>query len=62
MDTGEIVTAVIVAGALIATNLATWGMKKIADYVKGTPNKIDDKIFEAVRKAVAAGTQDKDPR
>lgn len=48
----ELGSAAAIFAAVLAANAARWLWRRVGDYVKGTHNKIDDKIFAAVKQAV----------
>lgn len=49
------------AGALVA-NSSKWLLRWVGNYVKGTPNKLDDRIFAAVKKAIYNEFETRQPR
>ncbi len=53
----EVQVALAAFVAVLAANALKWGSRFITNYVRGTPNQIDDKIWAAVREALE---QDRD--
>ncbi len=47
---GQVALAAFVA--VLAANALKWASRLITNYVRGTPNKLDDKIWAAVRDAI----------
>ena len=59
----EVEVALAAFAAVLAANLVKWLSQRVTDFVRGTPNKIDDKIWAAVQgamdQALKAGKQGK---
>ncbi len=53
----EVQVALAAFVAVLAANALKWASRFITNYVRGTPNKLDDKIWAAVRDAIE---QDRD--
>lgn len=52
MLTPEIEVMIAAFVAVLAANALKWLSRFITDYVRGTPNKIDDKIWAAIQDAL----------
>ena len=48
----EVEVAVAAFAAVIAANAVRWASRRVTDFVRGTPNKIDDKVWAAVQGAM----------
>ena len=48
----ELGGAAAVFAAVLAANAVRWAWRRLGDYVRKTPNKIDDKIFAAAKEAM----------
>jgi hypothetical protein len=48
--------------AVLAANVVKWLYRRIDNHVKGTPNTIDDKIWDAVAKGIRQVDAGKPPR
>ena len=48
----EVQIALAAFVAVLAANALKWASRFITNYVRGTPNKLDDKIWAAVRDAI----------
>ncbi len=50
-------TAIMVAVGVVVAKGVAWLFSKLGDFVKGTPNTWDDKLYEAFRKALNEASQ-----
>ncbi len=48
----EVQVALAAFVAVLAANALKWASRFVTNYVRGTPNKLDDKIWAAVRDAI----------
>ncbi len=48
----EVQVALAAFVAVLAANALKWASRLVTNYVRGTPNKLDDKIWSAVRDAL----------
>ncbi len=48
----EFTIAIAAAAGALTANVSKWVVRWIGNFVRGTPNKLDDRIFEAARDAV----------
>ena len=48
----ELTIAIAAAAGALVANSSRWLFRWIGNYVRGTPNKLDDRIFEAAREAL----------
>ncbi len=48
----EVQVALAAFVAVLAANALKWASRFISNYVRGTPNQLDDKIWAAVRDAI----------
>ena len=49
--------ALAAAGGAFAARGVTYGLRALDAFVKGTPNKLDDRIFAAVTKALRSDAE-----
>ncbi len=66
LSSPEFTLAVAAAAGALVANSSKWLLRWLGNYVKGTPNKLDDRIFAAVKTAIAQSAVEvkstKDPR
>ncbi len=48
----ELILAIAAAAGALTANVSKWVFRWIGNYVRGTPNTLDDKIYRAVSNAV----------
>ena len=52
LSSPELTLAIVAAAGALTANGGRWLVRLIGNYVKGTPNKLDDRIFEAAKAAL----------
>lgn len=52
LSSPELTLAIAAAAGALVANSSKWLLRWVGNYVKGTPNKLDDRIFAAVSKAI----------
>ena len=55
----DLEAALAVFAAVMAANALRWASRWVTDLVRGTPNKLDDKLWAAVQKGVGAALEGK---
>ena len=48
----ELTIAIAAAAGALTANVSKWVVRWVGNFVRGTPNKLDDRIFEAAREAL----------
>ena len=56
----ELTLAIAAAAGALAANVSKWVIRWVGNYVRGTPNKLDDRIFDAALGAVHLALAERD--
>ncbi len=56
----ELTIAIAAAAGALTANVSKWVVRWLGNFVRGTPNKLDDRIFDAALGAVQTGLAERD--